>query len=135
MTLCAVLAPFFGRQALVWLADAASLAAVGAYAFVAIAFVRLRRLKPRMERPYRVAWGHVVGPLAVAVTLGFIMLYLPPSPSALAWPQEWAIVVAWGIAGAVIFANVRRSPAWRDTEGRSRALLGDAAVRVDEGGS
>jgi amino acid transporter len=135
VTMCAVLAPFFGRQALVWLADAASLAAVGAYAFVAIAFVRLRKLQPRMARPYRVAAGQIVGPLAVAVTVGFVMLYLPPSPSALAWPQEWAIVAAWGIAGAVIFVNVRQSPAWRDSEGRSRALLGEAAVRVEQGGS
>ena len=135
VTLCAALAPFFGRQALVWLADVASLATVGAYMFVAVAFVRLRRLRPHMERPYRAAWGRVVGPLAVAVTVGFVVLYLPPSPSALAWPHEWAIVAAWGITGAAIFARARLSPGWRDAEGRSRALLGAVAVRVEEGGS
>jgi hypothetical protein len=29
------------------------------------------------------------------------MLYLPWSPAALAWPQEWAIIIAWCALGYV----------------------------------
>jgi amino acid transporter len=131
VTACSVLAPFFGRQMLVWLADAASLATVVAYALVAIAFVRLRRRSPDMERPYSVPAGSVLGPMAVVVTLGFILLYLPPSPSALAWPSEWAIVAGWAALGALVFVTTVRSAAWRDSAQQARALLGEFAAVAD----
>lgn len=128
VTVCSMLAPFLGRQALVWLADAASLATVVAYALVAIAFVRLRRDRPGMERPYRVAAARFLGPLAVVVTIGFVFLYLPPSPSALAWPAEWGIVAVWAGAGSLAYASTRRTALWRDRDGQARALLGDFAA-------
>ena len=131
VTTASMFAPLLGRQALLWLANAASLATVIAYAMVTVAFVRLRVREPAMERPYRVAGGTIFGPLAVAVTCGFVLLYLPPSPSALAWPFEWGIVGAWVAAGAAVFLRARRSPAWRDRHAQARALLGEFAPSGD----
>jgi APA family basic amino acid/polyamine antiporter len=131
VTTLSMLAPFLGRQALLWLANAASLATVIAFTLVAVAFVRLRLREPDMERPYRVAGGSWLGPLAVAVTGGFVLLYLPPSPSALTWPYEWGIIAAWVVAGGAVFMRTSRSAAWRDQHSRARALLGEFARQAD----
>ena len=50
----AALAPFFGRQTLVWLVDAGGLGIVIAYAMVAVSFLILRSREPELERPYKV---------------------------------------------------------------------------------
>jgi amino acid transporter len=103
------LAPFFGRPALVWLVDAGGLGIVVAYAGVAGAFLLLRRREPDLPRPYRVPAGPVIGWLALLLSVGLIVLYLPGSPAALSWPGEWAIVLAWAVLGAVLlrFADRR----------------------------
>ena len=76
-------APWFGRQVLVWLVDAGSLATVLGYFLVTVSFLRLRKRYPNLERPYQVPAPRLVGSLALLATLFFILLYLPGSPSAL----------------------------------------------------
>ena len=95
----AVIAPLFGRPAMVWLVDAGGLGIVTAYAMVALSFLVLRAREPEMERPYRVKSGRLVGYLALGLSLALAMLYLPWSPAALVWPQEWLIVIAWSALG------------------------------------
>ena len=95
-----IVAPLFGRPALVWLVDAGGLGIVVAYAFVAWSFLVLRRREPDMERPYRVRNGRVVGRVALALSIGISCLYLPGSPAALVWPHEWLIVIGWAVLGA-----------------------------------
>ncbi|MEQ8230089.1 MAG: APC family permease [Gammaproteobacteria bacterium] len=109
--ICAVscLAPWFGRPALVWLVDAGSVGVIVAYAVVALAFLVLRRREPGLVRPYRVPCGEIVAGAALILALAIGALYLPWSPSALVWPQEWAICGAWGVAGAVLYALRRAS--------------------------
>ncbi len=97
-----VIAPFFGRPALVWLVDAGGLGIVVAYATVAWSFLVLRRREPEMPRPYLVPAGPVVGWLALVLSIGLALLYLPGSPAALLWPQEWAIVLAWAVLGVLL---------------------------------
>ena len=46
-----IIAPFFGRSALVWLVNAGGLGIVIAYLMVAISFLVLRRKEPEMARP------------------------------------------------------------------------------------
>jgi amino acid transporter len=104
-----MLAPFFGRKALVWLVDAGGLGIVIAYAMVAASFLVLRRREPSLARPYRVPAGMLVGTLALACSVGLGVLYLPGSPAALAWPEEWAIVIGWSLLGALLYALARRS--------------------------
>ena len=102
------LSPLFGRTILVWLINTGSLAVVVAYIFVPIAFLVLRRRQPDLPRPFRVRHPRLVGYSAIVLGAGLLCLYLPGSPSALAWPQEWAIVLSWAGAGvAVWFLRVR----------------------------
>ena len=97
-----VIAPLFGRPALVWLVDAGGLGIVIAYAFVAWSFLVLRRNEPDMDRPYRVRNGIAVGWIALILSIGIGILYLPGSPAALVWPHEWLIFLGWALFGAVL---------------------------------
>lgn len=94
-----IVAPLFGRKALVWLVDAGGLGIVVAYATVAASFLVLRRKEPEMPRPFRVANGNLVGWGALILAVGIIVLYMPGSPAALIWPYEWAIVGGWAMLG------------------------------------
>lgn len=105
--LLSVLAPLFGRPALVWLVDAGGLGIVIAYAFVALSFLVLRKREPDMPRPYSVRNGRVIGYAALVLSLGIAVLYLPGSPAALVWPYEWAIIIGWILLGAIMLRIAR----------------------------
>jgi basic amino acid/polyamine antiporter, APA family len=102
-------APWFGRPALVWLVDAGSVGVIVAYAVVALAFLRLRQVEPELARPYRVRHGLLVGRAAFVLALTIGALYLPWSPSALEWPEEWLICILWALLGAGLFHYTRRA--------------------------
>ena len=103
-----ILAPFFGRQAMVWLVDAGSFGIIVAYAFVAMSFLVLRYREPEMPRPYAVRFWKFTGFAALLLSLAIVLLFLPGSPAALIWPWEWAIVGGWILLGAVLLAAGRR---------------------------
>lgn len=91
-------APFFGKQLLTWISNAASFSTVIAYCLVAVSFLVLRKNEPDMERPYKVKSGRLVGTIAVVLSLGMMLLYLPGMPSGLDMP-EWIIVAIWTVLG------------------------------------
>lgn len=97
------LAPLFGRKMLVWLVDAGGLSICVAYLMVCIAFIVLRNKEPNMPRPFMVSSGKLIGYIAIILSVGFCLLYLPGSPSALVWPYEWAIIGIWVILGGVFY--------------------------------
>jgi len=101
--LLSIAAPLFGRKFLVWIVDAGSFAVVIAYILVAISFLQLRKNDAGMERPFRLRHGVPIAWLALLGSIGLLFLYLPGSPSALAWPEEWVIVLAWFILGALVY--------------------------------
>ncbi|MGI8314681.1 APC family permease [Halobacillus mangrovi] len=103
-----MLAPLLGRSALVWIVDAGGLGIVVAYFFVALSFIVLRKKEPNMERPFRAAKSPIYGYLALVLSLGFIVLYLPGMPAALIWPYEWIMVAGWGLVGAFFFIQMNR---------------------------
>ena len=103
----AVVAPLFGRQTLIWLVNAGGFGIVIAYAMVALSFVILRRREPEMPRPYRVVSGKLVGTAAFILALAMAALYLPWSPSALEWPEEWLILLGGAALGLVLFLWAR----------------------------
>ena len=93
------ISPFFGRTILVWLINTGSLAVVVAYIFVPVAFLVLRRRQPEMTRPFKVRAPRLVGWTAIVLGVVLLCLYLPGSPSSLAWPHEWGIVAIWAAVG------------------------------------
>lgn len=103
-----MLAPLFGRVMLIWIVDAANFACCLAYFMVAISFLRLRKTKPNLPRPYRVNNGRTVGVLA-AIMAGFMafMYILPTTSCALVW-QEWIIVGGWATLGLLLAFRAKR---------------------------
>lgn len=93
------IAPFFGRKMLVWLVDAGGLSIVISYLLVAVSFVVLRKREPNMARPFRAGKSSIVGVIAVVLSLGMAVLYLPGMPAALIWPYEWLIIGGWWLIG------------------------------------
>jgi len=130
ITLCAVVAPFLGRKALVWVANAASFGVVVAYFLVSVSFVRLRQREPEMPRPYRVRYGRFVGLSALIITFGFILLYLPFSPSALAWPYEWGIVLLWLGLGVVAYIAGKQIYPHIDRAEQERIIFGQYSRQI-----
>ena len=105
----ACISPLFGRQILIWLINAGGLAVIIAYGLVAVSFLVLRRREPDMPRPFRVAKGTVTGVAALVLSILLLLLYLPGSPAALAWPYEWMICLGWVALGAGFFVWARVS--------------------------
>lgn len=124
------LAPFFGRPALVWLVDAGGLAAVLGFMLVAVSFMRIRRKYPDLPRPYRAPAPRIVGGMALLTTVFFVLLYMPGSPSALIWPQEWLIVLIWALLGVAFFAGARSRLRTMGRERQAELILGEHATEL-----
>ncbi len=125
-----VVSPLFGRPALVWLVNAGGLGIVVAYVFVALSFLALRRKEPELARPFAAPGGRTAGAAALLLSAGLVLLYLPGSPSALAWPHEWAIILFWTLLGAVLAAMsraARRPMRRRGLRRRDAMRIGAAA--------
>jgi amino acid transporter len=106
--LLSCVSPLFGRTILVWLIDVGSFAVVITYIFVPLAFLALRRKEPNLVRPFLVPAGELIGWAAVVLGAALLMLYLPFSPSALIWPEEWVIVLVWAVLGVLVYWGRRR---------------------------
>lgn len=106
-----MVAPLFGKTILVWLVNSGSFAVTIAFLFVSISFLVLRRTEPDMERPFKVSHPNLVGWGAVILSLGLLSAFLPWSPSALLWPNEWLTIVIWTLLGGCIllFSSRRHS--------------------------
>ncbi len=113
-----VIAPFFGRQTLVWMVDAGGLSITIAYVMVAVSFVVLRRREPDMSRPFRAPGGQATGVLAAALAIGLGALFLPGMPAALVWPYEWLILVAWWALGLLFLLRLPAVGPGPDAEAR-----------------
>ena len=107
-----MLAPFFGKQLLTWISNAASFSTVIAYCLVAVSFLVLRKNEPDMVRPYRVKHGKLVGSIAAVLSAGMLLLYLPGMPSGLG-RSEWIIVAIWTVLGVGMHIAARKWTATR----------------------
>lgn len=97
-------APLLGRNMLVWLSNSGGFTIVISYLTVAISFLVLRKKEPNMPRPYKVKGAKFVGTMAVVLSLGMLLMYLPGFPSGLIWPYEWGIVITWFALGGLAYA-------------------------------
>lgn len=96
------IAPFFGKEMLTWLTNAGSFGAVLAYFFVAVSFILLRKYEPELPRPYKVRYPRLVGTMAILLTGGMLILYIPGLPSGFTLP-EFIIVGSWMALGAICY--------------------------------
>ena len=78
-------------------------AIVIAFLLVVFSFIALRVKAPEQSRPFRVPLGIPLGIVTLVLTLGLLMLYLPGSPAALLWPEEWGMVLFSIMVGAVLY--------------------------------
>ena len=79
-----------------------------AWILVTLSFLRLRKEKPHLERPYKVPADKFFGALALIYSIGYLLLYTPISPSGGLTPGEWIVffVIAVLIAiSIVIYRN------------------------------
>ncbi|TCP56409.1 amino acid/polyamine/organocation transporter (APC superfamily) [Tamaricihabitans halophyticus] len=113
-----MLAPLFGEEMLGWLVNAGSFSIIVAYLLVALTFLVLRRREPEMPRPFRVGPAKTVGILAVVLSFGLAILFLPGMPAELVWPYEWIMVGLWVIAGLLLLLRIPRVRPGIDAEHR-----------------
>ena len=98
-----VLAPFFGRQMLVWVVDAGNFGCCLAYCMVALSFIILRSKEPELKRPYKVKHYKIVGVIAVIMSGFMVAMYIIPNSGCSLVPQEWVMVGGWSLLGVVFF--------------------------------
>ncbi len=103
-----LLAPFFGRTALVWISDAASFACCVAYGMVALSFLVLRKKEPDMHRPYRVKHDKLVGILASTMSAFMVLMFIFPGTGSTLLVEEWIIVGTWTVLGVTFYAVSKR---------------------------
>lgn len=100
-------APFFGKQMLVWISNAASMACCLAYMMVSMSFVVLRKKEPELHRPYKVKHYMVVGITASFLSGLMVLLKLiPGSGATLTW-QEFIIVGGWTLLGIIFYFSCK----------------------------
>jgi amino acid transporter len=101
--LLGVLSPLLGHSSLDWFVNAGGIGIVLGYLIVTISFMKLRKAEPELARPFKIKNWKLIGVIAILLSIFFILLYMPFSPSALAWPMEWLIVFGWYLLGLVFF--------------------------------
>lgn len=110
-------APLLGHASLNWFVNAGGIGIVLGYLVVSIAFLKLRKTEPTLERPFSIKRWKVIGLIAIILSILFILLYMPFSPSALVWPMEWFIVIGWYLIGIIFFMMGKEKHINRDYNG------------------
>lgn len=124
------LAPFLGKEALLWIANAGGLSIVVGYFIVSLSFLALRKNEPNMVRKYKVKNGKLVGIIAVIMSGIVFSLYLIPSlPSFLGF-QEWLIVGSWIILGVGMYVHCE---VWKLDKKKFAKVQNRKAYAVKEG--
>ena len=92
---------FLGKSVLLPITNVCSLGFMLAWLMVGLSALRLKKLRPDLRRPLAVS--RRTNLLAIFSAAGMLLLLVVPgSPGALAWPLEIGIVLAWFALGAAL---------------------------------
>ncbi len=121
-----------GRGAMVAFIDVGSFCIALAFLGVTFSTARLRRDRPRFERPYRMPFAPVVMFIAgLGATLILIVMIVPGSGAALAWPLEWGLLLVVVALGGLAWWMGTAGRLTLDEGERARRILGEFADRDD----
>lgn len=115
---CAI-APFMGRNALIWFINTSSFCALLSYCLVIISFIKLRKREPSLERPYRVKGGTFFGRVTLVLTAVYLVFYIIQSFSVERVSPEFIITGVWMIIGVcltVVAGNGRKAMSEEERE-------------------
>ena len=118
-----MLAPFFGRQMLVWVVDAGNFGCCLAYCMVALSFIILRSKEPELKRPYKVKHYKIVGVIAVIMSGFMVCMYCIPGSGGNLILPEWGMVGAWSLLGVVFYVVCKRK--YKESFGDLVELISD----------
>lgn len=94
-----VVSVFCGREMLIWISNSASFACCASYCIVSFAFIRLRKVKPDMDRPFKVKRYRFVGVMSSLMSGFLCVLYLVPGTGSTLTTQELIITGGWSVIG------------------------------------
>jgi APA family basic amino acid/polyamine antiporter len=122
---------FFGANTLIYVTiiDVFSFALVIAWGLVVVSFLRLQKLRPEMERPYKVKYPKLVGWAALIFSLAFLYLYTPFGPAGLTG-IEWTVVGIIVLIALIVYFAYNRRKGYVSLEER-RSLMGLTETNTD----
>jgi amino acid transporter len=113
--------PFIGKSALVPIVSSGSLTFALALLMTCLSAIRLRKIAPDLERPYRASTGTLYAGASVSLLLVLLMT-VPGSPGQLQ-SVEFSIVALWSVFGILCYW-VRQSRKDMSHEERANMILG-----------
>ena len=101
---------FFGRNAILVIVGAASIAAGLVFLVVVLGVLRLRRTRPDHPRPYTVPGGRAFLYLSAVLALGLVgaAIWEPFHGAGSRVPAEWIVLVSWAVLGLVFYRAAAR---------------------------
>lgn len=123
-----------GRGAMVAFIDVGSFCIAVAFFGVVFSATRLRRLRPDLQRPYRMPGGRVVPMISgIGALIIVLAMLIPGSPVMLVWPLEWLLLLTVVLLGVALWLLGRKARAACTESERERLVLGDYARRDLDG--
>jgi amino acid transporter len=107
-----LLAPWFGRQVILWVVDVASLGTAFGYLYTCVATYVLVKRSPQLRASFRDRAYPVMGSAFAMVFIA--LLCIPGMPAFMAWPS-WIAFAGWVALG--VFFYVSRAGEYRRLDG------------------
>lgn len=125
VTILAGIAPFVGKPAFLPLVNSIAFSYIVLWSITLFSVIRLRKTQPQLHRPVKMP---AAGYLGVFVTffMLFALLY-PGSPGALAWPEEYLLLLGLLLIGMFLYSIRRKDMSEQE---RAQLILGDIAGLV-----
>lgn len=127
-TMCvALIAPWFGREALNWIVDMSAIGTVIAYGFTAMTAYRFMVAHSALPGSGRNKVYAVIGVCTSCLCLG--LLTIPGSPAAID-TESWYALLVWSVLGAAFYMTKRAELKVMTTGEMSFLILGKADMPV-----